>query len=146
MPLLYMEQLVSISVDSGNSVFEADDGILFERDPRTLLAYPSGKKGESYTIPDGVVIVGAYAFSGSQLKTISFSSSVTTLQQSAMRSAKITSIQIPDTIKSIGDECFDNCISLSEVTFEGCPETIGRSAFQYCRALQSVHFSEGMES
>lgn len=63
--------LESIIVEDGNSMYKSKGGVVFSVDGKKLLFYPSGKKDESYSIPNGVEIVGKGAFSSvDALKTL----------------------------------------------------------------------------
>lgn len=55
--------LENIAVDGKNIYYISVDGVLFNKNRTTLVAYPSGKKGTAYTIPKGVTSIGANAFS-----------------------------------------------------------------------------------
>lgn len=52
----------------------------------------------------------------------------------------LTSIQLPDSIISIGASAFSNCPSLSSVTLPNSLTNIGNYAFNSCRALLSISF------
>jgi hypothetical protein len=43
--------LTSINVDSRNNTYASVDGVLFDKDIKTLIKYPAGKDNETYTIP-----------------------------------------------------------------------------------------------
>ena len=45
-----------------NSYYETVDGVLFQSATHTLLAYPKGRHGRSYTVPEGTEIIGSRAF------------------------------------------------------------------------------------
>lgn len=61
----------------------------------------------SYTIPNGVTSIGVYAFSGrTNLKSISISSSVTTIKNSAFQASGLTSIVIPQNVTDITHICY----------------------------------------
>ena len=49
-----INNLQSISVDSGNSVYSSENGVLFNKDKTKLEYYPIGKTDESYTVPASV--------------------------------------------------------------------------------------------
>ncbi len=54
--------LTSINVDSDNPNYASIGGVLFNKVITTLIAYPMGKAGTSYTIPDSVNHIGEYGF------------------------------------------------------------------------------------
>ena len=57
-----LTSLESITVASGCTVYSSSNGVLFTKDGKGLLAYPSAKAGTSYTIPSGVTYVDSGAF------------------------------------------------------------------------------------
>ncbi len=50
--------------------YRAEDGVVFSRDGRKLIAYPPGRRCLRYDIPDAVTEVGAGAFSGASAQVI----------------------------------------------------------------------------
>ena len=55
--------LSAINVNGANPMFASDEGVLFDREMETLICYPSGKTGSTYTIPKSVTKISASAFS-----------------------------------------------------------------------------------
>ena len=50
-------------ISAKNNPYFCDiDGVLFSADESKLIAYPSGRDGTSYTVPDGTSSIGTYAF------------------------------------------------------------------------------------
>lgn len=45
------ENLMSINVDSGNTMYSSDDGVLYNKDKTTLVRYPMGKTETTFQIP-----------------------------------------------------------------------------------------------
>jgi len=72
-----------------------------------LICYPGGLTATSYTIPQGIKVIGNVAFSAC---------------------AYLTSINICDSVTSIGDGAFAYCDSLTAIT-------VGRNSYarQYCK-------------
>ena len=86
------ESLTSINVDSNNEKYMSDNGVLYTKDKKTLIQYPSKKEGTEYLILQGVESIGEFAFSDC---------------------TSLTNITIPNSVTSIGDYTFGKCDSLS---------------------------------
>jgi len=58
------QHLTSFTVDADNPNFKADGGLLFNKGLTQLICYPSGKTGDTYTVPAAVTAIqdGAFAF------------------------------------------------------------------------------------
>ncbi len=70
--------LERIEADSGNNSYCSADGVLFDKDMKTLIQYPPSKDGSTYSIPDTVAAIGKYAFADcTGLKTIHFGNGLT---------------------------------------------------------------------
>lgn len=54
-------------------------------------------------------------------------------------------IEIPNTIKQIGDHAFEDCDYLEEVVLPQGLKQIGDSCFKYCPSLTKVNLPEGLE-
>jgi len=66
-------------VGSGNDYFSVVDGVLFNKDKTTLIAYPPAKSGTTYSIPISVDTLGMQSFYNSTLLKLIIPSSVTTI-------------------------------------------------------------------
>jgi hypothetical protein len=95
-------RLTSIDVDANNKIFFVDDDVLYRNitDITTgktvyeLVAYPTAKRGSSYSIIEGTVSVANYAFAhltASSLQTVTIPYSVKVLGVGAFYSSGITS-------------------------------------------------------
>jgi hypothetical protein len=133
--------LTAINVNTGNSVYASDGGMLLNKNKTTLITCPCGKTG-SYTIPNTVTSVGIYAFSGCKnLTSITIPNSVTSIGYSAFSSCNsLTSITIPNSVTSIDDKAFEGCKNLASVNFASTSkvESIGKNAFYGCEKLSSI--------
>ena len=100
--------LSAIHVDADNPAFAAQDGVLFDKDQKTLIQYPAGKQDASYEIPDGVTSIEEGAFSHcNALCDITIPASVLEIGNKTMNELKI-----PTGMKSISDSAFVGCDSL----------------------------------
>jgi len=84
--------LVTFTVDAGNSVYSSKDGVLFSDVGKTLVLYPPGKQG-AYRIPDSVTKIGRRAFSNcTRLNAVTIPASVTKIETGAFMEADILTI------------------------------------------------------
>ena len=93
--------LKSITVDAESTAFCSVDGVLFNREKTTLICYPGGKTETAYVIP----------------------ASVTGIEERAFCNARLTEVEIPDGVQSIGDYAFTLCANLATVFFKGDEQT-----------------------
>ncbi len=99
------EKLTEINVEADNKNFTSQDGVLFNKDMTTLIGYPAGKKGETYTIPTTVNKIGSDAFYASvNLTSIDIPENVSELCRHSFSSCKFKSIHIPASITTFGEE------------------------------------------
>ncbi len=89
--------LTAITVDPANLFYRSVDGVLFDKNQGTLIAYPAGKGG-SYIVPDNVTSIGAIAFGNC---------------------SGLTHVTIPNSVTNIGDLAFYYCTSLTALYFQG---------------------------
>jgi len=98
-------KLAIINVDVGNNAYSSQDGVLYNKDKTTLIAYPPGKKGTTFIIPKSVTSIGGF-----------------------YGCTNLTSVTIGIGVTSIWGRAFENCNNLTSVTFQG---TISSDNFGY---------------
>jgi hypothetical protein len=139
--------LTSITVDNPNPAYASIDGVLFDKNIRTIISYPAGKTARTYTIPSSVTSIGDYAFFPCEsLTSITIPSSVTSIGDYAFCGCRITSITIPSSVTSIGDCAFWLCTRLTSITIPSSVTSIGVSAFANCCSLTSVTIPSSVRS
>ena len=160
-------KVIDVAVD--NKYYASANGVLFDKEKKTLIYYPCGKNDESYTIPNGVTSIGEEAFDTCwNLKSITIPNGVVWIGESAFNSCtELINITIPDSVESIGYGAFGSCNSLTsitipdgveiidEITFYNCfnltsisiPDSvtyIGKSAFYNCQSLTKITLPDGI--
>ena len=104
--------LEAFVMDAGNAKYEVVNGVLFTKVPKTLLLYPQGKPGETYTVPAGVEGITSYGIAGNPYITSVDLKDVTKVKISALVNLRnLKTITIPKNLKKEG---------LTEGAFEGC--------------------------
>lgn len=97
--------LESITVDDENPYWTSIDGVLYSKDEKTLYCYPTNKKNESFTVPEGVVNIYLKAFGlNSDLKEINLPSTIKKIDEqifvtSTSYKTNIATINYDGTIK-----------------------------------------------
>ncbi len=125
-------KLASYIVDTSNPSYSSIDGVLFDKDQTEILAYPMGKTGSSYIIPNTVNTIGRHAFSTcSTLENITIPNTVTVIRENSAFYActGLKTTTIPDSITYIGGYTFSDCTSLEGVYFAGDAPALGTQAF-----------------
>ena len=93
---------------SADSAFAVLRGVLFEKSTKRLICYPCILTASEYAVPEGIVQIGEWAFSGCE---------------------NLCNIVLPDSLTSIGGNAFYNCTSLQSITLPDSVERIGSWAF-----------------
>ncbi len=97
---------------------------------------PSSLK--SVTVTGGNILYGAFR-DCSGLTSIEIPDSVTTIGSSAFWGCSgLTSIEIPNSVTTIGTNAFYDCSGLTSVEIPNSVTSIGNSAFEYCSGLTSI--------
>jgi uncharacterized repeat protein (TIGR01451 family) len=108
--------LTSFSIDT-NPYFSVIDGVLYDKEAKTLRSCPMGKTG-SFVIPNSVTEIGHSAFVYcKKLTSITIPNSVAVIKPNAFRFCSgLTSITIPKSVTSIGFYAFSDNLNLKTVT------------------------------
>lgn len=115
-------------VDPENEWFTAVDGVLFTKDMKTLVCYPTAKNitldrfgltkdTTTYTVPEGVENIRNRAF---------------------YRCGYLTEVFLPTSLKTIGEMAFHTCSALQKIVLPEGLESIGKDAFAYCTGLTEI--------
>jgi uncharacterized repeat protein (TIGR02543 family) len=162
--------LTAINVNSGNSNYSSEQGVLYDKNKTSLIICPSKKTGvinipnsvtgiesnafsncvglTGIAIPDNVNYIGYSAFYGcTGLTGIIIPGNVTYIGDSTFYGCTgLTGITIPDNVTYIGYSAFYGCTGLTGITIPGNVTQIGYSAFSECTSLTSVTFQNTIAS
>lgn len=109
-------KLQSVNVPSSHTKYITVDGVVFSKDKKTLILFPSGK-AQSYNIPNTVTSIGKYAF---------------------CNNTKLITINIPGSVKTVNSKSFVKCSSLMRITLLNGVQTVEDGAFTECKVLSDL--------
>lgn len=135
-----------ITVAEGNTVYKSVDGNLFSYDGTRLIKYAGGKEDQTYTVPDGTVIIENYAIAyAKHLTEVTLPDSVEEIQDQAFLYCEgLTALPLGKGLKIIGGQAFGYCKSLTEVTIPDHVEELSHSVFSGCDKLETVTIGSGV--
>ena len=137
--------LTSIDVADNNATYCSIDGVVFSKDQKKLILYPSGRKG-SYTTPMSTTIIGCGSFHGSPLSSIVMTENVKEIEIWAFeKCSDLKSVSIPSSVTTIGRAAFVGCTSLSSKIILTNVQNIGEGAFEGCEMLDTVVLGDKIE-
>jgi hypothetical protein len=94
---------------------------------------------ERVTIGDEVVVLPDYLVNGSKITTVDIPQSVTTIGNQTFRDCSgLTSVNIPNSVTSIGGSAFFGCNGLTSITIPNSVTKIDGQAFYDCDAHDTV--------
>lgn len=105
--------LTAIYVENGNANYTHYSGVLYSKDGKSLVKYPEGKTGTSYTVNSGVTKIGDQAFSNAKLTSITLPTTLTALGEDVFYGTAITTLTIPASVTSIASSTFSGMVALT---------------------------------
>ncbi len=136
---LYSNNLVNIKVDANNTQYKDIDGNLYSKNGTILIRYAPGKTQTEFIIPNSVTSIESYAFE-SCTANIRWenNSTIREIGYYSFCDYKGTSIELPDTLITIGYNAFFSCSNLIAITIPNSVTSIGYSAFAFCKSLTNI--------
>ena len=128
-------------IDSDN--FEFDGEAVYTADKKRLVYCMN--HDASFTIPEGVEIIGEMAFRGKkQLSHVIIPSTVKEIKHDAFYDCdELDNIYVPASVKAIRAYAFAECDKLKKITFAGTPDKLSRHAFDDCDQLHDIIVPSG---
>ena len=145
-PFRECRRLTEIWVSPEHSSLATIGGVLFSKADRQLVAYPCGLAAEDYAIPEGIQIIGEYAFCGCEkLASVTIPESVTIIgDYTFLGCSNLLSVTILGKVTAISNYMFSGCGNLISLTIPESVTTIGVLAFNLCENLVSVTIPDGV--
>ena len=93
-----MPKLEKITVHENNKYYKSVDGVLYSKDGKTLICYPSKKDDERFVCPDGVENIMSGAF---------------------YKNDSLINVVLPESLSEIGANPFSKCKNLKAIDVSG---------------------------
>lgn len=133
--------LESFIVSSDNQKYASIQGILYDKENKSILCYPQAREDLSFAVFDGILEIDSYAFYGTaNLQNVILPDSIEAIGASAFGNSGIISINFPEGIEKISYSAFFNCNSLIDVILPSSLASLGPQVF-VCRLLESISVS-----
>ena len=123
--------------------FEFDGDAVYTNDKKRLVYCMSQET--SFTIPEGVEIIGEMAFRGKKaLKNVIIANSVKEIEHDAFYDCdELDNVYVPAGVKVVKSYAFAECDKLKKITFAGTPNKVSRHTFDDCEQLHDIIVPEG---
>ncbi len=134
------------SVNEGNPVYKSKDGVIYSKDGKALLHYPSGRLDTQISVESGVESIGSYAFANNEdVVEIKLAKTVNEINSHSFDGCtKLNKVNIPEGITKIGDYAFFECQALANADLPESLLSIGEHAFDYCISLQKADIPDSV--
>ena len=98
----------------------------------------------SLNIPDKVSYIGKKAFYDLPISSLKLGSGLKEIDERTFSSIDIVTLTLPDEIETIGPSAFQYCRDLSGIVLPDSLTTMGSSAFYGCHSLRTLHIGSGL--
>ena len=133
-------KLAEIQVKNSSVNYASVEGVLFDKKKTKLIAFPAMRKQgfNTYTVPEGVTEISAYAFEKAKITKVTFSATLKHIREYAFTKTTLTDLTLPNSFETIGDSAFYEISSLKSIDLGGTIK-IGSSAFYHADHLTQVN-------
>lgn len=134
----------NLTQQSNEKLYLVDEyGVKYSADGKTLVSVP--KCLAYYEVVNGTEIIGKEAFKDSDVEMVLLPDTITTIGSECFFGCKsLHTIKLPFSIKKIGSLCFYGCERLVEVWLPNGIEVIDYGMFQNCTALERAYIPSGV--
>jgi hypothetical protein len=108
--------LTSITVEEANLDYSSLDGVLFDKEKISLISYPIGKTGTTYSIPSSVESIETFAFNdGSSLNSVTIPSATTSIATYAFWHAPHLNVYFLGNAPTVGNDAFEGVTGMAYI-------------------------------
>ena len=114
----YFDKFIYLkNIYANNNLYTSLEGVLYSKDNKTIICYPSGRNSDTYIINKDVTVIGDGCFN---------------------TSVYLETMILHEGIETLGQQSFSDCTMLKEITLPSTLREIGNAAFQHCNSLKKI--------
>ena len=137
--LRFTPKLTEIHVSKNHPTLAFIDGVLYNKEHKSILRYLQANTAETFDIPDGIKLVEEGAFFRSQLVTVNIPGSVEQIDREGFNQCdQLKEFNMSEGLKTIGRAVIFNCSSLEEITFPSTVSDVGENNCTACDNLKEI--------
>lgn len=102
-----------IDVDDANTMYSDNDGVLCNKGQTSLLAYPYNRTLTSYTVPSTITSIAPLAFYSSTIVSVDLANTKTIGNNAFQLCQSLTSVSIGKTVEDLGEGTFTGCFAIT---------------------------------
>ncbi len=135
-----------ITVSKYNKYLVSKDGVLYNKKMTELVYYPAFKKGKAFKVPGTVKSIANYAFTDNRyLKKVTLNKGLIKIGSYAFSESNIQSVNIPASVKKIDDNCFNGCLELKNIDNNASLTFISDNLFYNCISLEKLNLGNSVK-
>ncbi len=140
-------KLQSITIAEGNNNFEIKETFFIDKRSNMLLGMTTPFTGTDLKFPEGIAKISGYLFNASaNLVTVEMPSTLKEIGEQAFTGcAKLETVKLNEGLERIGRLCFFNEASLKQVNFPSTLKQLDFQCFASCKVLPEAKLNEGLE-
>ncbi len=126
-------------VSKDNKEFTSADGVLYSKDMKVLVRFPSAING-TFTVGEGVEKVGAFAFSVCNIEKVILPDSLRTVGEGAFyRCERLSTVEGGRYLERVDSEAFAECYSLTRCLLPDTVKELGEHVYIDCTFIKEIH-------
>ena len=134
-----------LQIDPSSPNLKVEDGILYSADKSILMATPPTLEG-TFVVPASVKKIDMQAFEDREISGIVLPEGLETIEEFSIRNTRIEELAIPDSVTFIGRSAVQGSSLKTLKIGKGLKDLGANYAFNDCSYLETVEFSEGLET
>ena len=136
------DSLAEITVAAQNANYESENGVLYTKNKKILLCYPSGKTATSFTVDTACLELSNYAFTNNAtLQTLNLNNVNTINSYAVINCPALATLNAPKT-----DFIYSAGVAATKLTDEAEDVVIGKVLYKKTSAGETVVVGDNIES